>query len=228
MLESDSDDDEPTPAKAQRANKENRAAAATRPAEVEKKSVSPADFFSKKQNPVPRTTPPKPAETLSEEKSNKKRKSPESPVKSETPVKKKKTEKAKISEPKKAKNTKVPEAEVQKPKKKKLPVPEAIIEPETSEPKIEPKKEPETPSDAKKFNYFKYKAKMDQGPKNPGSKEIPTGAENCLEGLIFVITGQGDSLGRDETKSLIERYAGKVTSAISGNLFFQFYFKNSV
>ena len=68
----------------------------------------------------------------------------------------------------------------------------------------------ESTAEKKKFNYFKYKAKLDAGPKNPGSKEIPTGAENCLEGLTFVITGTGDSLGRDETKSLIERYGGKV------------------
>merc|ERR1711892_422525 len=68
----------------------------------------------------------------------------------------------------------------------------------------------------KKFNYFAYKAKQDAGPRNPGSKEIPKGAENCLEGVTIVITGTGDSLGRDETKSLIERYGGKVTSAVSG------------
>ena len=75
---------------------------------------------------------------------------------------------------------------------------------------------PKTPAEKKKFNYYKYKAKLDSGPKNPGSKPVPVGAENCLEGITFVLTGTGDSMGRDETKQLIERYAGKVTSAVSG------------
>ena len=106
---------------------------------------------------------------------------------------------------------------------------EKLPKPEEKKQNVKPKKEPEnhdasamdttetgTPVEKKKFNYMAYKAKLDAGPKNAGSKEIPTGAENCLEGLIFVITGTGDSLGRDETKSLIERYGGKVTSAVSG------------
>ena len=63
----------------------------------------------------------------------------------------------------------------------------------------------ESVAEKKKFNYFAYKAKLDAGPRNPGSKEVPKGAENCLEGLTFVLTGTGESLGRDETKSLIER-----------------------
>ncbi|CAF94208.1 unnamed protein product, partial [Tetraodon nigroviridis] len=48
-----------------------------------------------------------------------------------------------------------------------------------------------------------------------GSKEIPQGAENCLEGCVFVLTGVLESMERDETKSLIERYGGKVTGNIS-------------
>ena len=75
---------------------------------------------------------------------------------------------------------------------------------------------PKTPAEKKKFNYYKYKAKLDSGPKNPGSKPVPVGAENCLEGITFVLTGTGDSMGRDDTKQLIERYGGKVTSAVSG------------
>ena len=75
---------------------------------------------------------------------------------------------------------------------------------------------PKTPAEKKKFNYYKYKAKLESGPKNPGSKPVPVGAENCLEGITFVLTGTGDSMGRDETKQLIERYGGKVTSAVSG------------
>lgn len=41
------------------------------------------------------------------------------------------------------------------------------------------------------------------------------GAENCLEGLTFVITGVLESIERDEAKSLIERYGGKVTGNVS-------------
>ena len=41
------------------------------------------------------------------------------------------------------------------------------------------------------------------------------GAENCLEGLTFVITGVLESLERDEAKSLAERYGGKVTGSVS-------------
>lgn len=41
------------------------------------------------------------------------------------------------------------------------------------------------------------------------------GAENCLEGCVFVVTGVLESMERDDAKSLIERYGGKVTSGIS-------------
>jgi len=43
------------------------------------------------------------------------------------------------------------------------------------------------------------------------------GQDNCLEGLTFVITGVLESIDRDDTKSLVERYGGKVTSSISKN-----------
>ena len=41
------------------------------------------------------------------------------------------------------------------------------------------------------------------------------GAPNCLEGLTFVITGVLESIERDEAKSLIEKYGGKVTTSVS-------------
>ena len=41
------------------------------------------------------------------------------------------------------------------------------------------------------------------------------GGENCLEGLTFVITGILESLERDEAKSLVEKYGGKVTGSVS-------------
>lgn len=41
------------------------------------------------------------------------------------------------------------------------------------------------------------------------------GGENCLEGLTFVLTGVMESMERDDAKSLIERYGGKVTGNVS-------------
>lgn len=41
------------------------------------------------------------------------------------------------------------------------------------------------------------------------------GAENCLEGCVFVLTGVLESMERDDAKTLIERYGGKVTGNIS-------------
>lgn len=41
------------------------------------------------------------------------------------------------------------------------------------------------------------------------------GAENCLEGCVFVLTGVLESMERDDAKALIERYGGKVTGNVS-------------
>ncbi|KAL0203839.1 hypothetical protein M9458_001857, partial [Cirrhinus mrigala] len=38
---------------------------------------------------------------------------------------------------------------------------------------------------------------------------------NCLEGCVFVLTGVLESMERDDAKSLIERYGGKVTGNVS-------------
>uniref|UniRef100_A0A8B9C5V6 Replication factor C subunit 1 n=1 Tax=Anser brachyrhynchus TaxID=132585 RepID=A0A8B9C5V6_9AVES len=85
--------------------------------------------------------------------------------------------------------------------------------------KISPKKaESVSPEDSekKRNNYQAYRSFLNrEGPKALGSKEIPQGAENCLEGLTFVITGVLESIERDEAKSLIERYGGKVTGNVS-------------
>ena len=42
------------------------------------------------------------------------------------------------------------------------------------------------------------------------------GAENCLEGLTFVITGVLESLEREEAADIVKKYGGKVTTSISG------------
>ncbi|KAF0037435.1 hypothetical protein F2P81_010309 [Scophthalmus maximus] len=47
------------------------------------------------------------------------------------------------------------------------------------------------------------------------SPKKPEGAENCLEGCVFVLTGVLESMERDDAKSLIERYGGKVTGNVS-------------
>ncbi|XP_053560024.1 replication factor C subunit 1 isoform X2 [Bombina bombina] len=71
-------------------------------------------------------------------------------------------------------------------------------------------------SEKKKTNYQAYRNFLNrEGPKALGSKEIPKGAENCFEGLTFVITGVLESIERDEAKSLVERYGGKVTGNVS-------------
>ncbi|XP_052590952.1 replication factor C subunit 1 isoform X1 [Peromyscus californicus insignis] len=80
------------------------------------------------------------------------------------------------------------------------------------------KKESVSPEDSekKRTNYQAYRSYLNrEGPKALGSKEIPKGAENCLEGLTFVITGVLESIEREEAKSLIERYGGKVTGNVS-------------
>uniref|UniRef100_A0A8C2BK82 Replication factor C subunit 1 n=1 Tax=Cyprinus carpio TaxID=7962 RepID=A0A8C2BK82_CYPCA len=89
--------------------------------------------------------------------------------------------------------------------------------------KISPKKEPISPTSSDPEDLEKKRANSSafrnylnrEGPRALGSKEIPQGAENCLEGCVFVLTGVLESMERDEAKSLIERYGGKVTGNVS-------------
>ncbi|XP_034941191.1 replication factor C subunit 1 [Chelonus insularis] len=62
-------------------------------------------------------------------------------------------------------------------------------------------------------NYQKYLHRG--GARNPGSKEIPEGAPNCLAGLSFVITGVLESLEREQADELIKQYGGRVVAAVS-------------
>ncbi|CAG2189162.1 RFC1 [Mytilus edulis] len=84
-------------------------------------------------------------------------------------------------------------------------------------PKVSPSKttSPETPGtmERKGSMYKSYLTR--EGPQALGSKEIPEGGENCLEGLTFVITGILESLERDDAKQLVEKYGGKVTTSVS-------------
>ncbi|XP_043793318.1 replication factor C subunit 1 [Apis laboriosa] len=53
------------------------------------------------------------------------------------------------------------------------------------------------------------------GARNPGSKKIPVGAEYCLAGLSFVITGVLDSLEREEAEELIKQYGGRILHQVT-------------
>ncbi|CAM9904344.1 unnamed protein product [Choristocarpus tenellus] len=53
-------------------------------------------------------------------------------------------------------------------------------------------------------------------PPMAGQKEMPKGADQCLKGNCFVVSGVLDSLRREEAEDLIKQYGGKVTQAVSG------------
>ncbi|KXJ06299.1 Replication factor C subunit 1 [Exaiptasia diaphana] len=65
----------------------------------------------------------------------------------------------------------------------------------------------------KKSSYRSFMQR--EGPKALGTKEIPEGQENCFEGMTFVITGVLESIEREQAQDIIQRYGGKVTSAVS-------------
>lgn len=80
-------------------------------------------------------------------------------------------------------------------------------------------KQDETPDEVppslekRKSSYRSFMQR--DGPRAVGSKPIPEGEENCLEGLTFVITGVLESIERDDAADLIQRYGGKVTGSVS-------------
>lgn len=51
-------------------------------------------------------------------------------------------------------------------------------------------------------------------------QDVPRGHPDCLTGKTFVITGNLDSLGRDEAAELIKRHSGRVTGSVSGKTSF--------
>lgn len=68
----------------------------------------------------------------------------------------------------------------------------------------------------KKQHAASYQSYLSRGgARNPGSKEIPVGAVNCLAGLTFVVTGVLDSLERFEADELIQKYGGRTVAALS-------------
>ena len=72
---------------------------------------------------------------------------------------------------------------------------------------------PVTPKPSRSDSYRSYLNRS--GPKAPGSKPIPEGEEDCLDGLTFVITGVLESMEREQASDLIKKYGGKVTGSVS-------------
>ncbi|XP_033727774.1 replication factor C subunit 1-like [Pecten maximus] len=86
--------------------------------------------------------------------------------------------------------------------------------PNTSPPKSgSTKTSPDVPDLASRTSYRSYLTR--EGPRSLGAKEMPEGAENCLEGLTFVLTGVAESFDRDDLKRMVEKYGGKVTTTVS-------------
>ena len=61
-----------------------------------------------------------------------------------------------------------------------------------------------------------YYRGLSDNPPQYGQIPVPSGSIGCLAGITFVVTGTLPSLRREEVKSLIEKYGGKVTGSISG------------
>ncbi len=51
-------------------------------------------------------------------------------------------------------------------------------------------------------------------------QEIPTGHPDCLTNKTMVVTGNLESLTRDEAEDLFKRHGGKTTSSVSGKTTF--------
>ncbi|XP_018342281.1 PREDICTED: replication factor C subunit 1 isoform X1 [Trachymyrmex septentrionalis] len=74
-------------------------------------------------------------------------------------------------------------------------------------------------NEMKKQRTIMYEKYLQRGgARNPGSKEIPTGAENCLAGVSFLITGVLDSLERNEAEDLIQKYGGRTVKSVSNKV----------
>ena len=63
------------------------------------------------------------------------------------------------------------------------------------------------PAAGAKRSFAAFKSR--EGPSALGSKEIPVGKPGCLSGLKFVVTGELESITRDDAVELIQRYGGK-------------------
>ncbi|XP_076646066.1 germ line transcription factor 1 isoform X2 [Halictus rubicundus] len=100
-------------------------------------------------------------------------------------------------------NNKKHEVEIEQPKKK-------------SPKKVEVSDKYEERAEKRKQSSAMYQQYLQRGgARNPGSKEIPKGAEYCLAGLSFLITGVLESLEREEAEELIKNYGGRLLHQVS-------------
>ncbi|KRY47934.1 Replication factor C subunit 1, partial [Trichinella britovi] len=116
---------------------------------------------------------------------NKKSCSPKTPVKNDSSV----------ETPKKVKQTSKPAT------------------PSSSAEKRKGKDENEKLSGRPSFGYQRFLQR--EGPRALGTREIPKGAENCFQGLTFVLSGILETVDREDVKLLIQKYGGRVTGAVS-------------
>ena len=52
------------------------------------------------------------------------------------------------------------------------------------------------------------------------TQDVPRAHPDCLTGKTFVITGNLESLGRDEATELVKKHSGRVTGSVSGKTTF--------
>ncbi len=75
---------------------------------------------------------------------------------------------------------------------------------------------PAAPAAASEKKKFNWRAATDKPtPPMLGLKPLPVGAENCLFGKVFVITGTLESLDRPDAERLIVQYAGEVAKSVA-------------
>ncbi|KRZ26961.1 Replication factor C subunit 1 [Trichinella pseudospiralis] len=85
--------------------------------------------------------------------------------------------------------------------------------PSSSAEKRKEKDENEKLSGRPSFGYQRFLQR--EGPRALGTREIPKGAENCFQGLTFVLSGILETVDREDVKLLIQKYGGRVTGAVS-------------
>ncbi|XP_059621132.1 replication factor C subunit 1 [Phlebotomus argentipes] len=164
---------------------------------------------------TPKKTPKKNLENEKEKSSEKVKKEPKSAEKSSNSVEKisKAVEKPSKSAEKTTKPVEKPPKSAEKIRKpvEKSPKPaDKARKEETKESKEVP------PEDKKKLAGILYqKFKNRSSCIDPGSKEVPEGAPDCLAGLSFIITGILESLQREEATQLIKDLGGRVMASVS-------------
>ncbi|XP_055338037.1 replication factor C subunit 1-like [Paramacrobiotus metropolitanus] len=78
------------------------------------------------------------------------------------------------------------------------------------------KKDEDEDGDGQQKKNAGYRKFMSRAPPQAlGSKEVPEGPEDCLQGLDFVVTGVLDSITREDAEDLIKRHGGSVKTGVS-------------